>query len=86
MSNFVIFCKKMAKCSFFCFCSLFCQKKLQNNIGPLKNFAHGFEIDLGMQEATNEKNTAGGPIFPTVARVSKFVELSVVLSVMFFQH
>lgn len=39
----------------------------QKDLGPLKNFAHGFEIDLGMQEATNEKNTAGGPIFPTVA-------------------
>ena len=40
----------------------------QNALGPLKNFAHGVEIiDLGMQEATNEKTTAGGPIFPTVA-------------------
>ena len=40
----------------------------QKDLGTLKNFAHGVEIiDLGMQEATNEKTTAGGPIFPTVA-------------------
>ena len=28
---------------------------------------HGAEIHLGYQEATNEKKTVGGPIFPTVA-------------------
>ena len=37
----------------------------QKDLGPLKNFTHG--VDLGMQEATNKKTTAGGPIFPTVA-------------------
>ena len=40
------------------------QQRVEQTILPFST--HGAEIDLRF-EATNEKTTAGGPIFPTIA-------------------